>query len=331
MSSEVVPSEIRKGEVAVGKEGKKKDHWAHMKGGRPKKITPVLVVEAFQEFLRMNYTYGGPGTDGTPTSNFISYMITEHEVFSICATHDLDRFDRIWRCAYFIALSVYQLAWSSVISGQTEPILSIVMVSLMVEPIKMLVRAGIECPCVWSHEPCYRVLCCCIRCSKDLSDLCVRLGSAMAAFVIVFCILFGIMAFFLIRPDQEEDNFFLNWMTSILISTFFTTPLFVYIGVRMNYNKDRARFVEKWGPFFPSDKPPLSFSDLAIEAAKNGFPSTEATRLYKPQWKGWFLKAPMLMRCCGVVAWSASVLPLPSVLPADEDKQVMDRDAEEEA
>lgn len=72
-------------------------YWRHHKDGRPKHITPSIVVEEFQEFLRRNQCYGGPATDGHYFTNFLSYMLTEHEVFTIISTHPLDRFNRGWR------------------------------------------------------------------------------------------------------------------------------------------------------------------------------------------------------------------------------------------
>jgi len=275
---------------------KDKKYWRHRQGQRPAKLTPKIIVEEFQEFLRTNQCFGGPATDGHFKTNFISFMLTEHEVFSIFTTHPLDRFDRKWRLWFYITVCAFwQMGWSRIyesILPQGSPFI-IILTALMVEPAKYFARQGIECPCVWSNSFYYRICCIWMRLLNVCKVFFSKIGRFFAGFFTFICLAIGLILTLSIKVEGSstaDSYFWTNWLISIVAASFVVTPISIAISVMLKYKKHKVRFQEKWGAYFPKDDPPISYTSLALIARENGFAPDE--KVWEEKWDSYFISPP---------------------------------------
>lgn len=184
------------------------------------------------------------------------------------------------------------MGWTKIfsnISTQPHPLLISFLTAIMVEPAKLFARTFIECPCVHSHSTLFRFCCCFMRLFEGCKSCFVTIGHLLARSFTFLCFLFGLLLTLLV--GETDVDFWLEWIVAIVFSSCLIAPIVIAIRVYFRYKKDKVEFLGKWGPYFPKEDPPISFTNLAILAQENGFKG-DKEKEWEHKWNSYFMNPP---------------------------------------
>ena len=217
-----------------------------------KKLDSFLI-----ELLIRQITYGLPGTNGSFWSNVFAYILTEHDLLSIFLTHPLDPFTRYKRVVYFYITFVFLLSMTQVFSqpdGDGHVVLGII-ASVLVEPVKFILRRAIECPCIRLDACIYRWICCCVHGRSGEFRETILKGADFCAWVLLLFFALGstvvttfyILARCLEAPDDGEPSCvdFVDWLSGQAFSLLFTSVCVLVFYVYWNFSSHKERFKNK--------------------------------------------------------------------------------------
>ena len=226
--------------------------------------------------------------DGTYWANCKAFLLTEHELLGIFFAHNLDPFCRRKRLLFLLFIMMLLLVLNRSTSGSSFIAVAIV-TSIVLEPIKLLLKLFIECPCVRRES--YFWKCCCHCCRANEVTASRNLNRANKISWVLLC-LCNVVSFLLVLlvvvdqelnpPDDDEAEYYpfsvSEWIFSQLLSMFCTSPLFGSILCNLYFESSKRRFLDIFARHFPEDAPPVSFSDVAylvIRATGENFVTEE--------------------------------------------------------
>ena len=223
-------------------------------------LTEANLDEFLVDSLIRQITYGLPGTNGGYFSNTFAYILTEHDLLSIFFTHPCDPFTRNKRAVYLYLTLVIILVMSQQFNGNYV-VFTTVVTTLVLEPVKFMMRRAIECPCIRVDNCIYRWFCSCIRGHDDEEKKAILMRADRYSWALLLLFALGgtgitINVFIMICIHDAEDEELdddrraecldpVSWASSQAFSLLFVSVCGLLLYVKWTFSSHREKFKDK--------------------------------------------------------------------------------------
>ena len=268
-------------------------------------LNAYTLMRDFEKSMVNNKVFGAPGTNGSFQSNLWAYIQQEHYILGMLFTNPLDPFTRRERQIFFVNTFSFLFMLAAACSEIGDPMVEAIIIALLIEPYKIILRFIAECPCLYStstdaEEPDVNGFDVFMCFSKFIEGC----GQGLTGIFSIGTLLWIIVGIIVVVSLDDSVPFVISWCSSQVFSYFGTAMLYILLTVYWSYKNDKTAFYLRYGKFLGPDDIP-SYTTLAQKILNNnGGEVPQHQRIDAEQWKlGFMVDNTDLTKCAEEDDW----------------------------